>query len=442
MSEEKKPVKPNKIPVWHSQQELILKNWSEIGSSYRYLHDKSYMKYNSQNLRFALPVIVISTITGTANFAQKSFPEDWAAYVPLAIGFLNLTAGLITTIAQFLRVSELLEGHRAASISYSKFSRNISVELSLPVSQRTSDGYDFIVKCRSELDRLIEQSPNIPSSLVNDFANKFKETAFFKPDILDITPVVIYKNDEEAEQQRRKIILQQAKNEREAILKEEESKRQAILNEFKEDQNNKNLELSKKLSQLQNQKKETINITSVSDSMDKLLKDLDNTNGHMSNTSPSKLSGKLNDLINPQMSNKKLTRVITDKLNIDDAYSPSSSDLDDEEHPVHSNNSDSPSVQIDIKGEGVIVNDTLNDSVINNTTQDLSINDTPLLENEGSNNSIEDGPAPLSVLDKINLKKQKRDNKFYYFDFKKKLVYNTKYILVGTLDDNGKIDFN
>ena len=177
MSEEKKPVKPNKIPVWHSQQELILKNWSEIGSSYRYLHDKSYMKYNSQNLRFALPVIVISTITGTAYFAQKSFPEDWAAYVPLAIGFLNLTAGLITTIAQFLRVSELLEGHRAASISYSKFSRNISVELSLPVSQRTSDGYDFIVKCRSELDRLIEQSPNIPSSLVNDFANKFKDTA-------------------------------------------------------------------------------------------------------------------------------------------------------------------------------------------------------------------------------------------------------------------------
>ena len=91
--------KIKKLPVWHEQQELILKNWSEIGSSYRYLHDKSFMKYNSQNLRFALPVIVISTITGTANFAQKSFPESWTTYVPLGIGFLNLTAGLITTIA-------------------------------------------------------------------------------------------------------------------------------------------------------------------------------------------------------------------------------------------------------------------------------------------------------------------------------------------------------
>ena len=63
---------------------------------------------------FALPVIVISTITGTANFAQGSFPDAWKEFVPLGIGFFNLSAGLITTVAQFLRVSELLEGHRSS----------------------------------------------------------------------------------------------------------------------------------------------------------------------------------------------------------------------------------------------------------------------------------------------------------------------------------------
>ena len=99
------------MPVWHKQQEQILKKWSEIGSSYRYLHDKSFQKYDRQNLWFALPVIIISTITGTANFAQGSFPDAWKSMAPLGIGFLNLSAGLITTVAQFLRVSELLEGH-------------------------------------------------------------------------------------------------------------------------------------------------------------------------------------------------------------------------------------------------------------------------------------------------------------------------------------------
>ena len=114
---------PNKIPEWHQQQELILKRWSEIGSSYRYLHDKSFKKFDRQNMWFALPVIIISTITGTANFAQGSFPDAWKEFVPLGIGFFNLSAGLITTVSQFLRVSELLEGHRAASIAYSKFSK-------------------------------------------------------------------------------------------------------------------------------------------------------------------------------------------------------------------------------------------------------------------------------------------------------------------------------
>ena len=56
---------------------------------------------------FALPVIVISTITGTANFAQGSFPEAWKEFVPLGIGFLNLSAGLITTVSQFFRVSRI-----------------------------------------------------------------------------------------------------------------------------------------------------------------------------------------------------------------------------------------------------------------------------------------------------------------------------------------------
>ena len=109
---------PEKKKIWHPQQQIILKKWGEIGSSYRYLHDKAFMYYSKQNFRFALPVIILSTITGTANFAQKSFPASTQDYVPLFIGFLNLTAGLITTVGQFLRVSELLEGHRSASLAY------------------------------------------------------------------------------------------------------------------------------------------------------------------------------------------------------------------------------------------------------------------------------------------------------------------------------------
>ena len=219
------------LPEWHPQQEKILKKWSEIGSSYRYLHDKAFQKYSAQNMRFALPVIVISTITGTANFAQGTFPDSWQSYVPLGIGTLNLAAGLITTVAQFLRVSELLEGNRAASIAYSKFSRDISVELSLPIRERTTNGRDFLVKCRNELDRLIEQSPNIPQKILSDFSSRFANSEFVKPDILEIKQVEVYIDQEEVKEKMQRIADKEMKR-RQSIIEMEEMKKKEIIDKY------------------------------------------------------------------------------------------------------------------------------------------------------------------------------------------------------------------
>ena len=287
------------LPVWHHQQELILKRWSEIGSSYRYLHDKSFKKFNTQNMWFALPVIVISTVTGTANFAQGSFPDAWKEYVPLGIGFLNLSAGLITTVGQFLRVSELLEGHRAASLAYSKFARNISVELSLPVKERTDDGSIFITNCRFELDRLIEQSPDIPEDIISSFVKRFPEPGkdasgnptndydFFRPEILDIRPIKIYR-DKEAEIKRRAQIARleakkQADEESARLQKamdERETERFKIIQETRKEFEKAQLKQNKEVNQMFElaQKrtqaeivKNKFNVTNIEETMSDLL---------------------------------------------------------------------------------------------------------------------------------------------------------------------------
>lgn len=292
----------NGLPDWHVQQELILKRWSEIGSSYRYLHDKAFQKYTNQNLWFALPVIIISTVTGTANFAQGSFPPSWATYVPLGIGFLNLAAGLITTIAQFLKVSELLEGHRAASLAYSKFSRNIGVELSLPIKERTDDGSNFINSSRAELDRLIEQSPNIPEALIKQFMKRFPEPEydssgvpsnnydFFRPEILDIRPIKIYRDDAaeiaRKKEKQRKFKLQIANEEAARIRKEMEDNeaarkkvKEAARQEFHEYNEKQKKDIAKifELAQINTQKqllKKNFSTTNIEDSMNDLLGNL------------------------------------------------------------------------------------------------------------------------------------------------------------------------
>ena len=240
--------KDNEEIIWHTQQENILKKWSEIGSSYRFMHDRAFLYYETQNFRFALPVIVISTITGTANFAQGSFPAAWQSYVPLVIGFFNLTAGLITTISQFLRVSELLEGHRAASIAYSKFSRNISVELSLPVDERSCNGREFIASRRIELDRLIEQSPNVPLHIVKTFGKLFEKSNFYKPDILQITGVEVYK-DNEKEKESKKLKELELKKLEIKLEKERKEHEESIIKKIRDEESRRHTEFEEKLKQ-------------------------------------------------------------------------------------------------------------------------------------------------------------------------------------------------
>lgn len=286
--------------VWHEQQEKILKRWSEIGSSYRFMHDRAYLHFEKQNFRFALPVIILSTVTGTANFAQGSFPAAWAAYVPLFIGFLNLSAGLITTVAQFLRVSELLEGHRAASISYSKFSRNISVELSLPPDERSSGGREFIAARRTELDRLIEQSPNIPLHIVKEFGSKFSTSAFIKPDILEISGVEIFNDSDnkKAIAERRQYELKQLEDKRKMemkqfeldLIKQKQDYENDLISRIRNDEAKIRKEFEEKMRQklseekknIKNQqkikainKKKNISIHNIRDNMASLIKKLE-----------------------------------------------------------------------------------------------------------------------------------------------------------------------
>ena len=104
----------------------------------------------------------------------------------------------ITTIAQFLKIPETLETHRASSTDFAKFSRNIRVELSLPVRERTTSGREFINQCRVEMEQPAEKAPDISLSLVKAFGSRFKKKEFHMPDIIDPTSVEIYDDIDEA----------------------------------------------------------------------------------------------------------------------------------------------------------------------------------------------------------------------------------------------------
>jgi hypothetical protein len=192
----KNETKKNTPKIWNETEVKLLKKWGEQAASYRVLHNNAYRKYKTRNIYFTLPVIIMSTMTGTANFSQGTISEIYPEcdiYLPLIIGALNLLAGIITTIAQFLRVSELMESNRNSSICYGKFARNISTELSLPPLERTYNGIDYILICRNEMDRLIEQSPEIAMKTLRAFEKDKRFKHIIRPEIINISEIEVYK---------------------------------------------------------------------------------------------------------------------------------------------------------------------------------------------------------------------------------------------------------
>ena len=159
--------------AWTPDHENILVEWADKALCYKWLHAKSHTNYSKANAWFTIPVIIMSTITGTANFAQERFSEDIKPYIAMGIGGVNIFAGILTTIAQYLKISELNEAHRVSSISWDKFYRNIKVELAKAPPERVPV-LQMLKIAKEEYDRLMETSPAVSEKITQKFKDTFE----------------------------------------------------------------------------------------------------------------------------------------------------------------------------------------------------------------------------------------------------------------------------
>ena len=166
---------PSDIEDWSPEIEELLSEWGEIAMCYAYLHNFGQRKYKRKYHHLQIPIIILSTLTGTANFATDSYVgESYRQGFSAAVGSLNIFCGILGTLLSFLRYSEIYEGHRISALAWSKLSRNIEIELSLHELKRDSCP-DFLKLCRAEYDNLLESSPLVDLDIIKLFNQKFSE---------------------------------------------------------------------------------------------------------------------------------------------------------------------------------------------------------------------------------------------------------------------------
>lgn len=181
---------------WTDECEELLAEWSEKASCYRWLHGRCEKSYQKWYYCFSIPVIILSTLTGAANVGMDSFvPQESKSVASAIVGGVNIFAGIVSTLQNFLKVAELMEAHRIAGVSWGKLQRNIAIELALDPTRRVSQT-DFLKLSRAEYDRLIEAGPIIDDGIIAQFNKKFKNYEVSKPSICNgLDKCNIYKID-------------------------------------------------------------------------------------------------------------------------------------------------------------------------------------------------------------------------------------------------------
>ena len=145
-----KPVevaKPKKfLNGWTPELDDLMAEWADKAACYRWMHERTEKIFSRNDRMITIPVIILSTLTGTANFGLTSIFGDnksAASLATLAIGGVSIIAGIITTLGNFLRYAQGSEAHRVSSISWGKFNRLICVELRLNPNERM-DSMSFL----------------------------------------------------------------------------------------------------------------------------------------------------------------------------------------------------------------------------------------------------------------------------------------------------------
>ena len=183
---------------WCEKQERLLKSWAERAAGYRWLHNHARLHFKKQNDYLSYPSIVIASITGVGGFAvlnpsgNESISSETRAKIMIVqymFAFLNVLGGILTSIGKFSQSLSLSELHSSMCVQYSKYYRNIDMELSLDVKHR-DDVVDFIMKSREDYDKLLDDSPDIPAISIQAFLVQFPDKEN-KPDVCNGLSIVV-----------------------------------------------------------------------------------------------------------------------------------------------------------------------------------------------------------------------------------------------------------
>ena len=98
-------IETNKYVEWDDSIESVLAELGDEAQINAYLHKMANVYFTNKNIKFQLPIIILSALSGTGNFISSNFP-NYTEYIILGVGGISIFTSIISSVAQFLQISQ------------------------------------------------------------------------------------------------------------------------------------------------------------------------------------------------------------------------------------------------------------------------------------------------------------------------------------------------
>ena len=156
---------------WNCELEKLLAEEGEKALGSAWIHNECETYYSKCNQYITIPSIVLSTLAGSVSVGSQTLFQNTTA-ASIGIGVISIFVGVLQTLGSFWGFAKLQEAHRNADVQWSKLHRFIAVEMTLPRQERMQ-ARDMLKVCRDSIERLSENCPLIPDSIIKLFILKF-----------------------------------------------------------------------------------------------------------------------------------------------------------------------------------------------------------------------------------------------------------------------------
>lgn len=180
-----KPHKVDRNIEWTDEQEYLLIHWKKIARINSRLHEMAYRGFKTKNQRISLPIAILSTIAGSANFAVSSVPQDFKLLANAIIGGISILAAILTSVMSIKKYSESQERHKQSSVNWKKIDNEIDIIISTSYETRSQANMFFEV-IGTNIKDIIDQASIIPGDIIRSYEKQYGLIPAFEYNLTDM----------------------------------------------------------------------------------------------------------------------------------------------------------------------------------------------------------------------------------------------------------------